>query len=130
MPLSINVQFNIIVFSLIGGIITGVMFDIYRIARGLCNIKIIVVMEDILFWILSGIIIFTFLLYVNYAFLTPYVYILMLVSVFFYVKCISGHFYDIEIKICSVLAQFFRIILKRVRYFMKIIIFTLLDKNY
>lgn len=130
MPLSINVQFNIIVFSLIGGIITGVMFDIYRIARGLCNIKIIVVMEDILFWILSGIIIFTFLLYVNYAFLTPYVYILMLVSVFFYVKCISGHFYDIEIKICSVLAQFFRIILKRVRYFMKIIIYTLLDKNY
>ena len=129
MPLTINVQFNIIVFSLIGGIITGVMFDIYRIARGLCNIKIIVVMEDILFWILSGIIIFTFLLYANYAFLTPYVYILILVSVFFYIKCISRYFYDIEIKICSILAQFFRIILKRVRYFMKIIVYTLLDKN-
>ena len=129
MPLSINVQFNIMVFSLIGGIMTGVMFDIYRIARGLCSIKIIIIMEDILFWVLSGVIIFTFLLYTNYAFLTPYVYILILISVVFYIKYISRYFYDVEMKICSILARCFRIILKRVRYFAKTIVYALLDKK-
>ncbi len=79
MPLTLTMQFNLLMYSVIAGIITGFLFDIYRSIRGLNSIKIITVIEDILFWILTALIIFTFLLYTNYAFLTPYVYIFIII---------------------------------------------------
>ena len=69
MLLEINMQFNIVIYSIIAGIITGILFDMYRIIRDLNSKKIVAMVEDILFWILAGMIVFTFLLYTNYAFL-------------------------------------------------------------
>lgn len=39
MPLGLNMQINLVVCSLIGGVITGILFDIYRGIRGLNSIK-------------------------------------------------------------------------------------------
>ena len=75
MPLTLEVQFNIVLYSILSGILTGILFDLYNIIRGVKVPKIIVFIEDILFWILAAIIVFTFLLYTSYAFLGPYVYI-------------------------------------------------------
>ncbi len=60
MPLEINMQVNIVIYSFIAGIITGILFDIYRIFRGMNKIKVITIIEDLLFWSLSSLIIFTF----------------------------------------------------------------------
>ncbi|SUQ44261.1 hypothetical protein CNEONATNEC32_00118 [Clostridium neonatale] len=84
MPLQISMQFNIVFFSILAGIITGILFDMYRIIRGLSNFKAVMIVEDILFWILASIIVFTFLLYTNYAFLTPYVYIFICCTILLY----------------------------------------------
>ena len=75
MPLDLSVQFDIVIYSLLAGLLTGVLFDAYRIIRGSNISKIVIWIEDLLFWMLCAVIIFTFLLYVNYAFLGFYVYL-------------------------------------------------------
>ena len=49
MPLDTNIQFSIILYALLAGILTGLMFDLYRIIRGSKVPKVIIVVEDILF---------------------------------------------------------------------------------
>ena len=80
MPLDTNIQFSIILYALLAGILTGLMFDLYRIIRGSKVPKAIIVIEDTLFWVLAAMIIFAFLLYKNYAFIGVYVYTVMLKS--------------------------------------------------
>ena len=63
MPLKLDVQFQIVIYSLLAGVLTGILFDAYRLIRGRCSIKIVVLVEDILFWGLCTLVVFTFLLY-------------------------------------------------------------------
>ena len=129
MPLSTDIQFNIILYALLAGILTGLMFDLYRIIRGSEVPKFIVVIEDILFWVLSAMIVFTFLLYTNYAFLGAYVYVFMIISLALYMKFISNSCLKLELKIVSVLGKIFRVIFKNVIYPFKIIIYSITGKN-
>ena len=80
MLLNTEIQFSIIMYAILAGILTGAMFDLYRIIRGSNVNKVIIAIEDILFWILAAMIVFAFLLYTNYAFLGAYVYIFMILS--------------------------------------------------
>ena len=129
MPLSTDIQFNIILYALLAGILTGLMFDLYRIIRGSEVPKFIVVIEDILFWVLSAMIVFAFLLYNNYAFLGAYVYVFMIISLALYMKFISYSCLKLELKIVSVLGKIFRVIFKNVIYPFKIIIYSITGKN-
>ena len=129
MPLSTDIQFNIILYALLAGILTGLMFDLYRIIRGSKVPKFIVVIEDILFWVLSAMIVFAFLLYTNYAFLGAYVYVFMIISLALYMKFISNSCLKLELKIVSVVGKIFRVIFKNVVYPFKIIIYSITGKN-
>ncbi|EHI97072.1 MULTISPECIES: spore cortex biosynthesis protein YabQ [unclassified Clostridium] len=129
MLLGLNMQVNIVVYSLIAGIITGILFDIYRGIRGLNSIKILLIIEDLLFCILIALIVFTFLLYTNYAFLTPYVYIFIIIAVLIYFKFISKYFYTGEIIIIKSFYKLFRILLKNILYPLKIIAYKIADKR-
>jgi len=129
MPLGLNMQMSLVIYSLIGGLIAGVLFDIYRGIRGLNSMKILTIIEDILFCILIALVIFTFLLYTNYAFLTPYVYILIIIAMILYFRFISGFFYSGEITITRTLYKLLRILLKNVWYPLKIIAYKITDKR-
>jgi spore cortex biosynthesis protein YabQ len=129
MPLELNMQISLVIYSLIGGIIAGILFDIYRAIRGLNSIPILTIVEDILFCILIALIIFTFLLYTNYAFLTPYVYILITIAILLYFKFISKLFYINEIKISRICSKVMRIVLKNILYILKIIVYKITDKR-
>ncbi|CAI3678218.1 spore cortex biosynthesis protein YabQ [Clostridium neonatale] len=129
MPLQISMQFNIVFFSILAGIITGILFDMYRIIRGLSNFKAVVIVEDILFWILASIIVFTFLLYTNYAFLTPYVYIFICCTILLYMIFISKYFYSIEKFILDIIFKIIRVILKNLSYPLKLAFYKIIDKN-
>ncbi|MFQ9613884.1 MAG: spore cortex biosynthesis protein YabQ [Clostridium butyricum] len=50
MPLQLNIQVNIVIYSLLAGVLTGILFDAYRLIRGYKIPKVIVVVEDLLFW--------------------------------------------------------------------------------
>ena len=129
MPLSIDVQFDIVMYSIISGILIGIMFDLYNIIRGVKIPKIIIIIEDILFWILTAIIVFAFLLYANYAFLGPYVYIFMIVTLIIYLKLISPTILKLERYMIDKTGKFIRIFLKNLIYPIKIIYYNICGKK-
>ena len=86
MLLDINIQFKIVIFAILSGIIIGFLFDIYREFRGVCKNKILITIEDILFWIWCSLIVFVFLLKYNYALIGVYVYVFMGITLVIYLK--------------------------------------------
>lgn len=129
MPLVLNMQVSLVIYSLIGGIITGILFDIYRVIRGLNSFIILTIIEDLLFCILIAIIVFTFLLYTNYAFLTPYVYVFIIIGALLYFRFISKYFYAIEIIIARTSYKLMRVLLKNMLYPLKIIAYKITDRR-
>lgn len=121
MPLPIRIQFDIVLYALLAGLLIGIMFDLYRIIRGAKVPKFIVFIEDLLFWGLAAVIVFTFLLYTNYAFLGPYVYIFMVISLLFYLRFISSLVFKIEIRIINRISKILRVIFKTGIYPIKLI---------
>ena len=129
MPLDTNIQFSIILYALLAGILTGLMFDLYRIIRGSKVPKFIIAIEDTLFWILAAMIIFAFLLYTNYAFLGVYVYAFMLISLGLYMKFISNKCIRFELEVVNGVGKMLRVIFKNIIYPFKVIFYNITGKN-
>ncbi|MDD7795050.1 spore cortex biosynthesis protein YabQ [Clostridium sp. 'White wine YQ'] len=124
-----NIQYNIIIYSLLAGMLTGILFDAYRIIRGSGINKVIIVFEDLLFGILGGLAIFTFLLYYNSAFLGFYVYCGIIIGFILYLRLISKYILRFEKVLLSGVNKFFRMILINVIYIFKIIFYKILGKS-
>lgn len=129
MPLPINIQFHIVIYAILAGLLTGIIFDLYKIIRGVKIPKIIIVIEDILFWGLTALIVFTFLLYTNYAFLGPYVYVFMLVTILIYLRFISNKIFKLEKNILRVCSKGVRIIFKNIIYPIKLMYSSISGKK-
>lgn len=129
MPLPINVQFNIVLYSILSGILIGVLYDLYNIVRGAKVPKIIIMVEDILFWIFTSLAVFTFLLYMNYALLNPYVYVFMIITLVIYLKFVSPMVLKIELYLISIFGKAIRIIFKTVIYPVKVIFYSISGKR-
>ena len=129
MPLDTNIQFSIILYALLAGILTGLMFDLYRIIRGSKVPKVIIVVEDILFWGLAAMVVFAFLLYTNYAFLGVYVYAFMLISLGLYMKFVSNKCIRFELKVVNGVGKMLRVIFKNIIYPFKFIFYNITCKN-
>ncbi|WP_242944047.1 spore cortex biosynthesis protein YabQ [Clostridium sp. N3C] len=110
-------QAKLVLYSILAGILTGFLFDFYRTFRGFENVhKVIIIIEDILFWILAGILIFVFLLYTNQAVMSVYVYIWMIFGVYLYMKLVSKSFRKIQYTLISNISKFFRILINILIY--------------
>ena len=129
MPLEIGVQLDIIFYTFLSGILVGILFDEYRIIRGSNTIKIISIIEDILFWILTAIIIFIFLLYNSYAFLGMYVYVFIIISLNLYFKFISKYIIIVEKFIGKIIIKVLRIIFKHLIYPIKLFMLKIRNKS-
>jgi len=129
MPLQLNAQFDIVIYSLLAGVLTGILFDGYRIVRGFKIPKVIIVIEDILFWALCTLVTFTFLLYTNYAFLGPYVYIFIFIALALYFKLLSHFVVTSEKTIGRIICKTFRLIIKTFLYPFRVIIEKMGNKN-
>ncbi|WP_299995981.1 spore cortex biosynthesis protein YabQ [uncultured Clostridium sp.] len=129
MPLKTDIQFSIIFYALLAGILTGLMFDLYKIIRGTKIPKIIIAIEDTLFWILTAMIVFSFLLYTNYAFLGAYVYAFMLIALGLYMKFISRRCIKFELGVINVTSKVCRIIFKNIIYPFKVVFYNIIGKH-
>lgn len=130
MIMSISTQIRLVIFSLTAGIITGVLFDFYRVIRGFANInRVVVFIEDMLFWTFAGISVFLFLLYANHAYTDMYVYLLIITGIFLYFKFASSELIGLEEKVLGVIVKGLRIIINFVLYPFEIIIYCLKSKN-
>ncbi|MCM0649004.1 spore cortex biosynthesis protein YabQ [Clostridium swellfunianum] len=127
---SISTQFNLLLFSLLAGVITGVLFDLYRVFRGLENPNIVVTfIEDTLFWILTGIIVFIFLLMTNHAYMREYVYIAIAAGILLYMVLLSKYFIKAQYKIVRTTAKYIRITFNFAFYPLQLLFYSLKRKN-
>lgn len=129
MPLEIGVQLDIIFYTFLSGVLVGILFDEYRIIRGSNTIKIISIIEDILFWILTAIIIFIFLLYNSYAFLGMYVYVFIIISLNLYFKFISKYIIIVEKFIGKIIIKVLRVVFKHLIYPIKLFMLKISNKS-
>lgn len=115
MILNIDFQINLFIFSLLAGIIIGVFFDLYRMIRGISSPgNIITIIEDLLFWLLISTIVFIFLLYTNYAYVSIYVYLLIFIALWLYLEFLSKYILCILTNVFSYLYKLFRFIMKNI----------------
>ncbi|WP_461207194.1 spore cortex biosynthesis protein YabQ [Clostridium sp. DL1XJH146] len=123
-------QFNIIMYSLISGLITGLSFDLYRVIRGFEKPnRYITYIEDILFWILIGIIDFIFLLYKNYSNIGIFVYILLFIGIIVYLKIFSNKFIKLIIIILKGITKLARMGKNILVYPFEVLYYKIFNKN-
>ena len=109
MIISLLNQVKLIVFGLLSGIITGLLFDIYRLIRGFENPnKVLTVIQDLLFWVLTSIVIFVFLMYTNEGYINFYVYVCLIIGAYLYLKLLSRVFIKLQYKFLKFSGRAFR----------------------
>lgn len=130
MIISLQNQFNLIFHSILAGMLTGLLFDIYRIIRGFENPnRIITFIEDILFWIFTGLLIFIFLVYSTYVYVGVYLYLYMALGLYIYLKFFSRYFLKVQREVLKVLFSFLRITKNIVFYPIELIFYKIINKN-
>ncbi|OAA82973.1 spore cortex biosynthesis protein YabQ [Clostridium ljungdahlii] len=130
MIISISTQIRLIIFSLTAGIITGILFDFYRLIRGFKDLnKIITFIEDTLFWVFTAIIVFIFLMYTNYAYMGMYVYILLGIGICLYLKFFSNLLIELHNKFFRALGRLFRVFIYIIIYPFQYLIYSIKRKN-
>ncbi|SKA78723.1 spore cortex biosynthesis protein YabQ [Clostridium sp. USBA 49] len=126
----LSMQINILIFSILAGVITGMLFDLYRIFRGFEDPnKVLTFIEDTLFWIFTSIVVFIFLLITNYAYIRVYVYGAIIIGIILYMVIISNIFIKFQYKFLTIISKIFRISINFIFYPFKIIFYNLKRKN-
>jgi len=124
MILPVDLQFRILLFGLAAGIITGLTFDIYKtITQDKNTNKFIFFIQDILFWILTALVIYNFLLYFNYAYISMYIYLYITFGGFLYFKIFRRSFRKVSSFINKILIKSIRIIFKDIWFILNLVIF-------
>jgi len=117
MIISLIGQVKLIIFSLLSGIITGVFFDIYRLIRGFENPnKFLTIIQDLLFWTLTSIVVFIFLMYTNEGYINFYVYVCLIIGVYLYIKLLSRLFIKVQYKLFKFNGKAFRVVRNVILY--------------
>ncbi len=118
--------YSLLIFT-ITGIIIGVFFDIFRILRrSFKTPDIITYIEDVLFWVFTGVFFITVLFKFNNGEIRSYVLLGLILGIIVYMLSISKYFIKINMAIIKIikkiLAYPIRIILKIIKPFSFIVI--------
>lgn len=128
-----NQAYLFLVFSLTG-VAIGVLFDIFRILRkSIKTPNIIIYIEDILFWILAGLLILYNIWYFNDGEIRVYMFLGIIIGVLLYMSTLSNIIIKIfskilqmiikvlEIPFKTIIAIFRKIITTIAQFFIKIV---------
>lgn len=122
MVVSLYLQAKFVIYSVLAGVLTGLLFDFYRVFRGFESVpKIFIIIEDILFWILVSIIVFIFLLYTNQALITGYIYVFIALGILFYIRFMSKYFTTVQYKLIITFTKLIRILVNFIFYPVKLL---------
>lgn len=122
-------QITLFIFSLINGMAVGVLYDFYRVIRGFEEPgKIITAIQDMLFWILTGILIFILMMYTNYAYMSFNVFLYNGLGLVLYFKLISRRAILVCDRIIEFMITIIRIVFNWLFYPLRIIFHKLRKK--
>lgn len=101
----------ILVAFFISGLLIGVLFDIFRVSRKTFKIpNILVYIEDVLFWILTGAItLFTIFTFTDGQ-IRLYMILVMILGAFIYLITISKYFIIINTKIINLIKSIVKLL--------------------
>jgi len=123
-------QITLFIFSLLSGMLVGIFFDVYRVIRGFEQPGIIITaIQDLLFWILTGIIVFIFMMYTNYAYMSFNVFVYNGIGLFIYFKLFSHIFLLGYGKILNAILAIFRVTFYYLFYPIRIIFHKIIKKT-
>ncbi len=119
-----NQLYNVFVFTIVG-IIIGILFDTFRVLRkSFKTPDIITIIEDIIFWILVGIILLFSIFRFNNGELRNYVFIGLIIGLMIYMLTISRYLIKICVKIIVTIKNILYFPLKKIYSFCKKYIFN------
>ena len=96
----------------ISGLLSGVLFDIFRVSRKAFKIpNILVYIEDVLFWILTGaIVLFTIFTFTDGQ-IRLYMILVMILGAFIYLITVSKYFIIINTKIINLIKTIIKLLI-------------------
>lgn len=125
---SIN-QFYLLCVFMISGLIIGIFFDLFRVLRkSFKTPNIVTYMEDILFWILTGIFLMYIIFHFSFGEIRLYMFISLGIGLIMYFLIISKYFISLNVKIINVIKN----IIEKILYITLLpfnIIFKILKKT-
>lgn len=122
MIFEMNRQVTLFLYSIFSGVLIGILFDIYRIIRGTEEPgTIVTAIEDFLFWVLTAGIVFVFMMYTNYAYLSFNIFVYIAMGLFLHFKVFSKYFIKILNRSLKMLISLFHISFYHIFYPLRII---------
>ncbi len=123
-------QIILFVFSLLSGVLIGILFDIYRIIRGFEDVgAIITIIQDVLFWIATGFIVFVFMMYTSYAYMSFNVFVYVSAGLFVYIKLISKIFINVLHNVLLAIGKVLRVIFNTLSYPVRFCLYKIIGKS-
>ena len=141
-----NNEFNVFLSFVLIGLIIGFLFDFFRILRRSYKTPdAVTIIEDIIFWITSGILILLGIFVLNEGKIRAYLFLGLIAGIFLYIAIISKYVITVGVKFFNIFNKIFlaplqkatKTIIKVIRKLIKILINILkkvkidlfLDKN-
>ena len=107
---------------ILNGLLIGILFDIFRISRKTFKTSnLITYVEDILFWILTGLLLLFSIFKFNNGEIRGYIFLGILIGIFSYMLFISKYFIYINVKIINTIKYIISLIIKILLYPLKLL---------
>ena len=115
-------QANLFLIFTLEGVIIGLIFDIFRILRkSFKTSDILTYIEDILFWIITGILLLYSIFIFNYGEIRFFMFVAILLGAMFYMLLISRYVIKISVTVINLLKRTMICILRIISFPFKFI---------
>ena len=115
-------QANLFLIFAINGVIIGLLFDIFRILRkSFKTSDLITIIQDILFWIITGIIILYSIFIFNNGEIRFYMFLAVILGALLYMLLLSRYIIKISVEIINVIKKVLKFIFKIISWPIQII---------
>lgn len=115
-------QAQLFIIFIIDGILIGLLFDFFRIARKVFRTSdFVTYIEDILFWILAGILVLYSIFVFNNGELRFFMFIGILLGAIVYMLLLSSHIIKINVQIINFIKRILKFLLIPFQFIYKIL---------
>ncbi|MCI8352650.1 MAG: spore cortex biosynthesis protein YabQ [Clostridia bacterium] len=118
-----NNQAYLFMMFIVNGVLIGILFDVFRILRKTFKTKdVITYIEDISFWILTGLLTLYFVFYYNDGEIRFYIFLGIILGILIYILTISKYIIKFSVTIINFVKGIINKVIKFVVYPLKLII--------
>ena len=119
----INAQLYLFLIFILNGLLIGLLFDFFRILRkAIKTSDLITCIEDIIFWILTGLIILYTIFTYNNGEIRLFMFMAITIGIILYMLLISKFIMEISLKIINFVKKIISIIINIIKIPIKLLI--------